>query len=97
MLLARTRISIFLLSVCFDKVLSTPKITTLLPHSSIDNENCERASNPLPKPLHLYLLGSAFLVNLRALNRQSPSVKSVSKSHDHVFNSLATYKFTPFL
>ena len=43
----RTRISFFLLSVCFDELLFTPKIT-FLTHSLIGNENCERASNPRP-------------------------------------------------
>ena len=35
---------------------------TFLPKFSSGNENSERKSNPIPKPLYTYLSGSAFLV-----------------------------------
>ena len=44
-----------------------------------------------------YLLGLQFLVDLRAQNKQSPSVKSVSKSLDHISNLRAIKKFFTIL
>ena len=43
----RTKISFSLLSSCTDKLFSTPEITTMLPNSLTDNENCKTASNPI--------------------------------------------------
>ena len=61
-----------------------PQIKFLLLHSPFDNESSERASNPIPQPLSLYLSGSAFLVNYTVPNKQPPGVKSVFKSFDHI-------------
>ena len=44
----RSKISFCLLWACTEELLSTPKITTCLPHSPFDNKNYERASNPIP-------------------------------------------------
>ena len=52
---SRTRIFFFLLSVCLYKLFFIPKTTSFLSNYPIDNENCERASNSIPKPLcHIY-------------------------------------------
>ena len=48
--------------MCSDKLLTIRKITIFEPRSSIDNKNCEPASQPVSQPLYPYLLGSAFLV-----------------------------------
>lgn len=47
----------------------------------------EIKSNPLPYPELGYLSGSALLVGLTALNKQSFNVELVFKSHDHMSNS----------
>ena len=47
----KTKISLFLFSGNTEKLLSIQKTITFLPHAPIDNENCEHASNPIPKPL----------------------------------------------
>ena len=82
------------MSSCTEELLSTPKITTFLPHSPFDHENCERTSNPILQPIYTYLSGSAFLVNFTAVNKLLPSVKPAFKSLDHVSSSWAIYKFT---
>ena len=43
------------------------------------NENSERESNPMPKPLYLYLSRLAFLVNFTDPNKQLPNAKFVYK------------------
>ena len=40
------RIYFFMLWAYIDKLLSTPKITKIFPHSLLGNGNCEQASNP---------------------------------------------------
>ena len=47
--------------------------------------------------LYLYLSGSTFLISITAPNKELPSVKSLSKCFDHVFNLYQIYKFTIFL
>ena len=44
----KTKNSFFLSLACIEEALSIPKITTFLPHLSFDNNNCGRASNPIP-------------------------------------------------
>ena len=80
----RTRISFFLLSVCINKLWSTPKITTFLPYSQFANENCKRASNQILKPLNPNLSGSTFSYNFTAPHKQLPSLNVVFKSFDRV-------------
>ena len=75
----RTTIFSFLLSVCNNKLLSPPKKATFLP-SSLLNENCERASNLIPKPLYPYLSRSALLVHFTCPKSQFHGVNFVFKS-----------------
>ena len=51
-------------------------------------------SNPMPKPLYLYLSQSVFSVSFTNPNKQSFKVKSVFTSDDHVSNSLTINKVT---
>ena len=44
----RIRIYFFLFSICTDELISTPKITTVLPTLPSGNEKSERESNPIP-------------------------------------------------
>ena len=82
----RIEISFFLLSICTDEFISTPKIMTFLPMLLSDNENSER-NWILCCSLYLHLSGSAFLASLRDPKKQSFKVKSVFKYCDHVSNS----------
>ena len=43
------------------------------------NENSEGESNPMPKPMYLYLSRSAFLVSFTDPNKQLPNVKILFK------------------
>ena len=55
-----------------EELLPIPKITTFVPHSTIDNESCGRASKPMLYPIYSYLPGSGsclFLVNFTAPNK----------------------------
>ena len=45
--LPRITISLFLISICTDELISTPKITTFLPTLPSVNENFKRESNPM--------------------------------------------------
>ena len=45
--LPRIKISLFLLSICIDELLSGPKIMTFFPILSSENENSERESSPM--------------------------------------------------
>ena len=49
--------------------MSTPKIMTFLPQSKLESEKSEPESNPIPKPLYMYLSGPAFLPNLTHPNK----------------------------
>ena len=42
----RTNMYFFLLSICIDELLSTPKITTFLPQSKLGSEKSEQELNP---------------------------------------------------
>ena len=64
----RTKIFLFLLSICTEELLSTQKIITFFSLLPSAHENCERESNSMPQPLYLYLSGSAFLVSFTAPN-----------------------------
>lgn len=86
--------------MCSDKLLTIRKITIFVPRSSIDNKNCEPASQPVSQPLYPYLLGSAFLVNFTnftALKKQLPYVESVFKLLEHVSSLKEIYKLIAFL
>ena len=58
-----------------------------LPTLPSSNENSKLELNSIPKPLYMYLSGSAFLSNLTPPEKQSFKVKSEFKSRDHVSNS----------
>ena len=45
-------------------------------------ENSERESNPIPQPLYLYLIRSAFLVSFTGPNKQLTNVKIAFKFLD---------------
>ena len=44
----RIKIFLFLLSICTNEIISTPKIITFLPMPPSINENSERESNTMP-------------------------------------------------
>ena len=49
-LLSKTKISFFLLPICTDELLSTPKIITFLPQSKFESEKSKLGSNPTSYP-----------------------------------------------
>ena len=53
-------------STCTEELRSTPKIIALLPNRPLGSEKAPFPSNPIAYPEYLYLLTSAFLVNLAA-------------------------------
>ena len=61
--LPRIKISLFLLSICTDNLISAPKIMTFISMLPSVNKNLEQESNTMQQPLYLYLSGSAFLVS----------------------------------
>ena len=69
----RIKISLFLLSILVDELISTPNIITFLPVLSL---GCEwnPLSNPIPNPKYLYLSMSEFLANLTGPNSAFVSV-----------------------
>ena len=76
--LPRVNISFFQLSACTEELLSTPNIMIVLQSPlPFVNEKNPSTSNLTPNPEYEYLLGSAFLVNLAALNKKFRNVKSV--------------------
>ena len=85
--LLRIKISFFLLSACREELLSTPNVITFLPNLLLpDNKKASHASNPIPFQEQKYLSGSAFLVNLRAPNKEFNNVNLLSRS-SHKFIS----------
>ena len=81
--LPRIKISFTLLSICTDEPISAPKLVTFLPTLPSGKEYSIRVSNPIPKPLCVYLSRSVFLVNLKSPNKQLPKAKSISISRGH--------------
>ena len=63
-----------LLLECAELLISAPKITTFLQSPPLGCEKFPFESNPIPYPEYLYLLISAFFVNLTAPNRQFSKV-----------------------
>ena len=59
--LRRIQISYSLLSISTNELILTLQIMPFLPTLPPSNENSERESNPIPKPLYTHLSGSAFL------------------------------------
>ena len=59
----------------------------------LQSENCEQESNPMPKPLYLYLSGTTLLVSFRDPIKLLPDAKSVFKSLDHQISPKQIYKF----
>ena len=53
--LPRIRISLFLLSTCSEKLLSTPNTITLIRNPQLINEKDERVSNPVSYPEQQHL------------------------------------------
>ena len=66
--------------------MSAPKFTFLAQLPPV-HKNCERASNPVKTPVYQDLLGSAFLVNFTATNKQLPNANSAFKSLNHISKS----------
>ena len=61
--LPRIEIYFFLLSVCGDELISTPKIVTFLANPIAGNPNVPFISNPIPYPEYLYLsISASFLL-----------------------------------
>ena len=52
---------------------------TFFPKFPSVNKSSEQASNPMPKPLYLYLSRSAFLVSFTNPNKELPNVKYIFK------------------
>ena len=82
----RIRISLFLLSICTDELISAPKLMTFFPMLPSVNEYSGRESIPMQYLLYLYLSRSAFLVSFRDPNKQLLNVKSVFKFLNHGFS-----------
>ena len=61
--LPRIRVSLFILLICLDGLISSAKIEKFLPKLPSGNENSERELNPIPKLLNMYFSGWAFLAN----------------------------------
>ena len=59
----KIKISLFLLSVCTDELISAPEAKTFFAMCPSVNVNSEGESNPMTQPLYLYLSRSAFLVS----------------------------------
>ena len=83
---ARIKVSLLLLPIYKNELISTSQITTFLPMLPLVKESSERQSNPMLYPLCLYLSSSAFLVSFKDPNKQLFNVKSVFKSLDHRSN-----------
>ena len=64
--LPKIKLSIFLLWIFVDELMSTPKKYYVSPNSVLGNEKRPSLSNPIPYPENPYLSISAFLVNLTA-------------------------------
>ena len=60
------------------------------------NENFDQKSNPMSKPLYLYLFGSAFLVSFTEPNKQLFNVKSVFKFLNDRFSTQEIYIYLLF-
>ena len=73
----RIKILSFLLSICTDELMT---FFTRLPSVY---KNSEQKSNHIPRPLYLYLSGSAFLVSFTDPDKQFLNVKSVFKFLNH--------------
>ena len=69
--------SIFLSSMCAEKLTSTPKINTFWPNPRPGNEKLDILSNPISQPEYPSLSISAFLVKVTASNKQLFSVGSL--------------------
>ena len=69
--------SFFLLSMCAEELISTPKIITFWPNPPPGNEKVDFLSNPIPLSEYPYLSISAFLVKAPAPNKQFFSVWSL--------------------
>ena len=67
----RIEISLFLLSIFVDELISNPKIILFLPNPVTGNEKISCLSNPIPEPECTYLSISAFLVHLTTPSKQS--------------------------
>ena len=87
--LSRIKVSLFLLSICTDELISVPKIMTFYPMLSsvnkILNEN-EIICCSCYLDQYLYLSRSAFLVNFTDPNKQLCNVKPVFEFLNHGFS-----------
>ena len=68
--LPRTKMLLVSLLACAELLISAPKIITFAPNPPFGCEKDPFESNPIPYPEYLYLLISAFFVDLTAPNRQ---------------------------
>ena len=68
------------------RIIINPKNNDIFSSPSSVHESRESELNRKPWPLYLYLSGSAFLFSFTAPDKQLSSVKSVSKSFNHVAN-----------
>ena len=66
----RTNKSFFLLSMCAEKLISTPKINTFWSNPPPGNKKLDLLSNPIPYPEYPFLLILAFLVKVTVPNKQ---------------------------
>ena len=63
-----------MLLIFVDKLISTPKIITVLPNPIPGDKKLPCLSNQIPYPEYLYFLIAAFLVRISASNKQFSSV-----------------------
>ena len=68
------------------RIIINPKNNDIFSSPPSVHESRESELNRKPWPLYLYLSGSAFLFSFTAPDKQLSSVKSVSKSFNHVAN-----------
>ena len=86
--IAKVEISFFLLLLCSDKLLSTPKAITLLLNLLLfHNEKGEGVSDSITYPEQKYLSESAFLFNLTAPNKEFAKLKLLPRSNYQKVNS----------
>ena len=96
--LRRIMISFFLLAIRTDELISAPNVITFLPTLlPFDSENLPRALNPVPQPECFYLLGSSFLANLIAPDKEIPITKMAPRIYGHKIISQTIQILTTFL
>ena len=82
----RIKISLFLISICTDELISDSEIMIYFPMLLSLNTNSVRESNSISYLLYSYLSRSKFLVSLTDPYKHLFNVKSVIKFFNHEFS-----------